>query len=221
MTTPPDSGTPDFPEAPRPKKVKIVRCPWPRRQNPLYVRYHDVEWGVPEHDDRALFEKLILDGAQAGLSWETILNKRENYRLAYEGFIPEKIARYDKRKINELMANEGLVRNRAKIEASVGNARAFIRMCEDEGSFDRWLWAHVDGMPVTNRWKAGDQIPAETPVSIAISKELKRLGFKFVGPTIIYAWMQAIGMVNDHLVTCYRHAEVAKLAKPRSWAKKK
>jgi DNA-3-methyladenine glycosylase I len=187
------------------------RCPWPRNRNPLYVEYHDVEWGVPEHDDRALFEKLILDGAQAGLSWETILNKRENYLRAFDGFVPETVARYDKRKVASLMADAGIVRNRAKIESAISNARAFLKMRESEGSFDRWLWAHVDGAPVVNKWRAVSEIPAETPVSVAISKELKRLGFRFVGPTIIYAWMQAIGMVNDHLLTCFRHAEVNKL----------
>lgn len=191
------------------------RCPWPRKTNPLYVEYHDVEWGVPEHDDRALFEKLILDGAQAGLSWETILNKRENYRRAFDGFVPETVARYNARKVSALMADAGIVRNRSKIESAIGNARAFLELQQREGSFDRWLWAYVDGAPVVNSWRAPREIPAETPVSVAISKELKRLGFRFVGPTIIYAWMQAIGMVNDHLVTCFRHGEVGRARRGR------
>jgi DNA-3-methyladenine glycosylase I len=199
------------------EKADVTRCPWPRKGNPLYVAYHDEEWGVPEHDDRALFEKLILDGAQAGLSWETILNKRENYRRAFDGFVPETVARYDKRKLAALLADPGIVRNRAKIESAVGNARAFLKMRESEGSFDRWLWAHVDGAPLVNRWRTVSEIPPETPISIAISKELKRLGFRFVGPTIIYAWMQAIGMVNDHLLTCFRYAEVGRMRRPRSW----
>ena len=185
-----------------------ARFPWPRRTNPLYVAYHDEEWGVPEHDDRALFEKLILDGAQAGLSWETILNKRENYRKAYDGFVPAKMARWNIRKVASLMADAGIVRNRAKIESSIGNAKAFLKLQQRKGGFDGWLWAYVDGAPVVNRWRSIREIPAETPVSQAISKDLKKLGFRFVGPTIIYAWMQAIGMVNDHLVSCFRHAEV-------------
>jgi DNA-3-methyladenine glycosylase I len=192
-----------------------ARCPWPRKENPLYVAYHDEEWGVPEHDDRALFEKLILDGAQAGLSWETILNKRENYRRAYEGFDPARIARWGPKQVARLMADPGIVRNRSKIEASIGNARAHLELVEREGGFDRWLWAFVDGAPVVNRFRALREIPAETPVSRAISKELKSRGYRFVGPTIVYAWMQAIGMVNDHLVTCFRHAQVARAKRPR------
>jgi len=193
-----------------------VRCPWPRAENPLYVRYHDTEWGVPERDDRALFEKLILDGAQAGLSWETILNKRENYRRAFEGFVPERIARYDRRRIAALLADPGIVRNRQKVEAAVANARAFLELREREGSFSRWLWAFVDGRPVQNRWSRTGQVPASTPLSEAVSKALRERGFRFVGPTIIYAYMQAIGMVNDHLVTCFRHAEVAAMARRRT-----
>jgi DNA-3-methyladenine glycosylase I len=195
-----------------------ARCPWPRKTNPLYVAYHDEEWGVPEHDDRALFEKLILDGAQAGLSWETILNKRENYRRAFDGFVPETVARYGARKVASLMADAGIVRNRGKIESAIGNAKALLELQEREGSFDRWLWAYVDGAPVVNHWKALRELPAETPVSQVISKDLKRLGFRFVGPTIIYAWMQAIGMVNDHLVTCFRHGEVGRARRRKSRA---
>jgi DNA-3-methyladenine glycosylase I len=191
------------------------RCPWPRATNALYVSYHDTEWGVPEHDDRALFEKLILDGAQAGLSWETILNKRENYRRAFEGFDIAIVARSGPRKIAALLADPGIVRNRAKVNAAVGNAKAFLRLQDDEGGFDRWLWGFVGGRPVQNAWRALRQIPASTPTAEALSKELKRRGFRFVGPTIVYAYMQAIGMVNDHLVSCFRHAEVAKLGARR------
>jgi DNA-3-methyladenine glycosylase I len=193
----------------------LERCPWPRATNPLYVRYHDTEWGVPEHDDRALFEKLVLDGAQAGLSWETILNKREGYRAAFQGFFPEKIARYGAREVTRLMNDAGIVRNRAKITSAIGNARAFLELRESEGSFDRWLWAFVDGAPVQNSWSGTGKIPASTKVSDAVSRELRARGFKFVGSTIIYAYMQAIGMVNDHLVTCFRHAECARLARAR------
>ena len=194
----------------------VVRCPWPRNTNELYVRYHDTEWGVPEHDDRALFEKLILDGAQAGLSWETILNKRENYRRAFEGFHPETVARYGAKKIASLLEDPGIVRNKAKVHSAVGNAKAFLALVEAEGSFDRWLWGFVDGAPVQNAWKPGQRVPPSTPVSDAISKELKKRGFKFVGTTIVYAYMQAIGMVNDHQVTCFRHAACAKLARGRA-----
>jgi DNA-3-methyladenine glycosylase I len=195
------------------ERAEKQRCPWPRAANALYVAYHDEEWGVPEHEDRALFEKLILDGAQAGLAWETILNKRENYRRAYEGFHPEKVARFGARKRAALLADAGIVRNRAKIEASIGNAKAFLKVQEQATSFDRWLWDFVDGRPIQNSWDGIRRIPASTPLSDKISKELKARGFKFVGSTIVYAWMQAIGVVNDHLVGCYRHAEVARLAR--------
>jgi len=201
-----------------PSGAEPSRCPWPRRENALYVAYHDEEWGVPEHDDRALYEKLVLDGAQAGLSWETILNKRENYRRAFRGFVPATIARWNSRHVERLMADAGIVRNRAKIESAIGNARAFLELQEREGSFDRWVWSFVDGAPVVNRWRGTREIPAETPVSQALSRELKQRGFKFVGPTIIYAWMQAIGMVNDHLVTCFRHAEVRRVRRRRGGA---
>jgi len=200
--------------SPRAPKV-VTRCPWPRESNPLYVEYHDTEWGVPEHDDRALFEKLILDGAQAGLSWETILNKRENYRRAFEGFHPQTVARFGERKITALLADAGIVRNRAKVNSAVGNARAFLAMQEEFGSFDAWLWGFVDGRPVQNAWTGRGRIPARTPLSDAISKELQRRGFKFVGSTIIYAWLQAVGVVNDHLVTCFRYSPVAKLGRRR------
>ncbi len=191
----------------------VGRCPWPKPTNALYVRYHDTEWGVPEHDDRALFEKLILDGAQAGLSWETILNKREGYRRAFEGFEPEVMARFGARKVAALLADPGIVRNRAKVAAAIGNAKAFLALKDEVGSFDRWLWGFVDGAPVQNRWTSIRQVPPTTKISDAISKELRARGFRFVGPTIVYAYMQAIGMVNDHLVTCFRHAECAALAR--------
>ena len=193
----------------------VARCPWPRRENARYVRYHDTEWGVPEHDDRALFEKLILDGAQAGLSWETILNKRENYRRAFDGFVPETVARYGAKKIASLLADPGIVRNKAKVASAVTNAQAFLALQEREGSFDQWLWAFVDGKPVQNAFKTLREIPAAPPLAVSVSKELKRLGFKFVGPTIVYAYMQAIGVVNDHLVDCFRHAPCAKLGAKR------
>jgi len=190
----------------------LKRCAWPGT-DPLYVAYHDEEWGVPEHDDRALFEKLILDGFQAGLSWITILRKRENFRKAFDDFAPEKIARYTPKKIERLMQDAGIVRNRAKIEGAVGSARAWLKMMEEGPGFAHFLWDRVDGKPVQNKFKRRGQIPAATPLSTAISKDLAAGGFKFVGPTIVYAFMQAVGMVNDHVVSCYRHAEVAKLTK--------
>ena len=186
----------------------LKRCPWPK-DDPLYVAYHDDEWGVPEFDDRALFEKLILDGFQAGLSWITILRKRENFRSAFDGFEPEKIARYTTRKIERLMQDEGIVRNRMKIEGAVKSARAWLEVMEKEGSFSNLLWNFVDGRPKVNRFRSTRQVPAETAVSRAMSKELSGRGFRFVGPTIVYAFMQAVGMVNDHLVKCHRHAACA------------
>jgi DNA-3-methyladenine glycosylase I len=185
----------------------IRRCSW-CGTDPLYVAYHDEEWGVPEHDSRALFEKLILDGFQAGLSWITILRKREAFRAAFDGFDPEIIARYDARKIKSLMNDAGIVRNRAKIEASVGNARAYLEIAAQE-PFSDFLWRFADGQPRQNRFKSLSQIPAKTPQAERISKELREKGFKFVGPTIVYAFMQAIGMVNDHLITCHRHGACA------------
>jgi DNA-3-methyladenine glycosylase I len=182
----------------------LRRCPWPK-DDPLYVVYHDEEWGVPEYDDRALYEKLVLDGFQAGLSWITILRKRENFRRAFDGFAPEKIARYTPKKLERLMGDAGIVRNRLKIEGAVGSARAWLDVMENGSGFSRLLWAFVDGKPQINRARSMAQIPAETELSRKISKELASRGFKFVGPTIVYAFMQAVGMVNDHLVTCYRH----------------
>ncbi|MGH6818760.1 MAG: DNA-3-methyladenine glycosylase I [Methylovirgula sp.] len=187
------------------------RCPWPG-QDPLYLAYHDEEWGVPEHDDRALFEKFILDGFQAGLSWITILRRRESFRRAFDGFDPEKIARYDARKLAALMRDQGIIRNRAKIEAAVSSARAYLSLREHEG-FGRYLWNFVDGRPIENRFRRLAQIPAATPLSEKISKDLKARGFKFCGPTIVYAFCQATGMVNDHLVSCWRHDACRALAK--------
>jgi DNA-3-methyladenine glycosylase I len=193
-----------------PVEQTITRCPWPK-DDALYVAYHDDEWGVPEHDDRALFEKLILDGFQAGLSWITILRKRDNFRRAFDGFVPEKIARYRPQKVERLMADAGIVRNRAKIEGTVLSARAWLEAMENGPGFSKLLWDFVDGRPKVNRYRSTAQIPAETSVSRAMSKELSRRGFKFCGPTIVYAFMQATGMVNDHLVSCHRHDVVAKL----------
>ena len=190
----------------------VKRCPWPK-DDPLYIAYHDNEWGVPEFDDRALYEKLVLDGFQAGLSWIIILRKRENFCRAFDGFIPEKIARYRPNRIERLMADAGIVRNRAKIEGAVLSARAWLEAMEKGPGFSKLLWDFVDGKPKVNRYKTMRQIPAETATSRALSKELARRGFKFCGPTIVYAFMQAVGMVNDHLVTCHRHAVCAKLAK--------
>jgi DNA-3-methyladenine glycosylase I len=186
----------------------LVRCPWPG-QDPLYVAYHDEEWGTPEFDDRVLYEKLMLDGFQAGLSWITILRKRENFRRAFDDFEPERIARYDKRKVAALMSDVGIVRNRLKIEGAVLSARAYLEVMEKGPGFSRLLWDFLDGKPKINRFRSVSQVPAETELSRRISKELARRGFKFCGPTIVYAFMQAVGMVNDHLVKCHRHAALA------------
>ena len=183
----------------------LRRCTWPK-VDPLYVAYHDDEWGVPEFDDRALYEKLMLDGFQAGLSWITILRKRENFRRAFDGFEPNRIARYNARKVEALMGDPGIVRNRAKIEGAIASARAYLEIMETGPGFSRLLWDFVDGKPKVNRFRSTSQVPAETELSRRISKELVARGFKFVGPTIVYAFMQAVGMVNDHLVTCFRHA---------------
>jgi DNA-3-methyladenine glycosylase I len=189
----------------------LKRCPWPK-QDPLYVAYHDEEWGVPEYDDRALFEKLVLDGFQAGLSWITILRKRDNFRRAFDGFVPEKIARYAPKKVARLMQDVGIVRNRLKIEGAVLSARAYLDVMEKGPGFSRLLWEFVDGKPKVNHFRSTSQVPAETALSRRVSKELAGRGFKFVGPSIVYAFMQATGMVNDHLVSCHRHAPLAKLA---------
>jgi DNA-3-methyladenine glycosylase I len=186
----------------------IVRCPWPKEDDALYVAYHDDEWGVPEFDDRALYEKLVLDGFQAGLSWITILRKRENFRRAFDGFEPEKIARYTPKRVERLMQDAGIVRNRAKIEGTLLSARAWLEVMEKGPGFSKLLWDFVDGKPKVNRFRTIRQIPAETATSRAMSKELAGRGFKFCGPTIVYAFMQAVGMVNDHLITCYRHEAI-------------
>jgi len=187
------------------------RCAW-AGSDPLYVAYHDTEWGVPLFDDARLFELLLLEGAQAGLSWITVLRRREGYRAAFDGFDAEKIARYDEAKTAALLADPGIIRNRAKVAAAIGNARAYLDLRERSGSFAAYLWRHVDGRPVRNAWRSLAEVPASTPASTAMSKDLFKLGFKFVGPTICYALMQSAGMVNDHVVDCFRHAEVVALA---------
>jgi DNA-3-methyladenine glycosylase I len=188
------------------------RCAW-SGSDPLYVAYHDAEWGVPLHDDRALFEFLVLEGAQAGLSWITILRKRDAYRRAFDRFDPKKVARYDQKKVTALLADAGIVRNRMKIESAIKNAKAFLEVQKEFGSFDAYQWRFVDGRPVLNRWRAMKEVPPRSAESDAMSKDLKSRGFSFVGSTIIYAHMQAVGMVNDHVVDCFRHREVAKLVK--------
>ena len=186
----------------------VKRCHWVGAE-PIYVEYHDSEWGVPLHDDRKLFGFLVLEGAQAGLSWITILRKRENFRRAFDGFQPEKIARYTPKKIERLMQDAGIVRNRQKIEGAVASARAYLDIMEKGPGFSKLLWGFVDGKPKVNLFRTVKQVPAETPVSRAMSKELAGRGFKFVGPTIVYAFMQATGMVNDHLIDCHRHPHLA------------
>jgi DNA-3-methyladenine glycosylase I len=189
------------------------RCAWPG-EDPLYVAYHDEEWGVPEYEDRALYEKLILDGFQAGLSWITILRKRDNFRKAFDNFEPTKIARYTEPKIAKLLQNEGIIRHRGKIEGTIKNARLYLDIMEKEpGGFSHFIWKHVDGKPVQNKFETMKGVPAETPMSQALSKELKKRGFTFCGPTIVYAFAQAVGMVNDHMTTCFRHKECAKLGR--------
>jgi DNA-3-methyladenine glycosylase I len=184
----------------------VTRCSWAR--NDLAIAYHDREWGVPQHDDRVLFEFLILEGAQAGLSWDTILQKRENYRKAFHDFEARKIARYDRNRQQALMRNPGIVRNRLKITSAVQNAKAFLAVQKDFGSFDHYIWQFVGGKPIVNRWRAGQRVPARTRESDLMSKDLKKRGFNFVGSTICYAFMQAVGMVNDHAVECFRYREI-------------
>src|SRR6202050_734657 len=181
----------------------LIRCAWPSDE--LSILYHDREWGVPRHDDRVLFEFLILEGAQAGLSWDTILQKRENYRTAFDGFDPKKIARYDRRKVQRLLRDKGIIRNRLKIASAINNALAFLAVQKEFGSFDRYIWQFVGGKPRVNRWRMGQKLPASTSESDAMSKDLKKRGFNFVGSTICYAFMQAMGMVNDHAVECFRY----------------
>jgi DNA-3-methyladenine glycosylase I len=190
----------------KPKPRSLIRCSWP--SNPLSIRYHDEEWGLPQHDDRVLFEFLILEGAQAGLSWDTVLQKRENYRAAFDAFSPQRIARYDRRKLESLLRNPGIIRNRLKIASAVRNAKAFLNIQKEFGSFDSYIWQFVGGKPRVNAWRPGQRVPARTPESDAMSKDLKKRGFNFVGSTICYAFMQAVGLVNDHSVECFRYAQV-------------
>ena len=193
MTTPSGQTTP-------------TRCDW--ATTPLGIAYHDAEWGVPLHDDRGLFEFLILEGAQAGLSWELILQKRDAYREAFDCFHPATVASYGDEKVAELLANPGIVRNRQKVASAIGNARAFLGIQEEFGSFDAYIWQFVDGTPIVNSWRAMDEMPATSPLSEAMSKELRRRGFRFVGPTICYSFMQAVGMINDHTTGCFRYGQV-------------
>jgi DNA-3-methyladenine glycosylase I len=190
--------------------MALQRCPWSTGSQ-LYLEYHDFEWGVPLHDDQKLFEMLVLEGAQAGLSWSTILNKRSGYRQAFDGFDVEKVARYDAQKVQELLSNAGIIRNRLKIQAAIQNAQIFLQVRERYGSFDTFLWQFVDGTPIQNQWETLQEVPASTKESDTMSKALKKLGFRFVGTTICYAFMQATGMVNDHIVTCFRWDEVKTL----------
>jgi len=188
-------------------KSELTRCPWP--SDDLYIAYHDQEWGVPVHEDRHLFEMLILEGAQAGLSWSTILKKRDNYRAAFDRFDARRVAKYDDRKVQELLANAGIVRNRLKIAATIQNAKAFLAVQSEFGTFDAYVWQFVGGQPKQNQRRSMKDVPPRTDESDAMSRDLLKRGFKFVGSTICYAFMQAVGMVNDHLVTCYRHAELS------------
>lgn len=184
-----------------------TRCDWPAG-DPLMIEYHDVEWGVPSRDDRHLFEHLVLEGAQAGLSWRTILQRREGYRKAFAGFDPEKVARFTARRVEKLLQDPGIIRNRAKIESAISNARHFLELQDERGSFAAYLWDFVDGEPITHRFRKTSELPVQSPEAVALSKDLKKRGFRFVGPTSLYAFMQAVGMVNDHLVSCFRHGEV-------------
>jgi len=190
--------------------MKNKRCPWPAN-NPLMIEYHDTEWGVPVHGDRKLFEFLVLDAFQAGLSWSTILKKRENFRKAFDNFEPERIAQYDAAKIAELLNDAGIIRNKAKVTATVKNARAFLEVQKEFGTFDAYIWRFAGGSPIINKWKNMAEIPAKTAAAEAMSNDLKKRGFSFVGPTICYAFMQAAGMVNDHVVDCFRYAEINSL----------
>jgi DNA-3-methyladenine glycosylase I len=194
------------------KSAEIVRCGWSVKE-PIYIAYHDEEWGVPEYDGRALYEKLVLDGFQAGLSWITILKKRENFRAAFDKFDPEKIARYGKRDVNRLMKDAGIVRSGAKIDAAIRGAQLWLEIEEKEpGGFAHFIWKHVDGVPKVNRYKTLKQVPAKTPMSERLSKELKSRGFNFCGPVIVYAFAQAVGVVNDHIVSCHRHGPCASMS---------
>ena len=194
--------------------MSVPRCPWSLGRDDAYRRYHDDEWGVPVRDDAIHFEFLILEGAQAGLSWATVLRKREGYRRAFADFDPQRVARYNSRSVERLVKDPGIIRNRQKIAAAIGNARGFLRLREEFGSFDRYVWRFVDGRPIINRWREQSQVPATSPQSDALSKDLKRRGFGFVGSTIVYAHMQATGLVNDHVVSCFRHAACEDLGRP-------
>jgi DNA-3-methyladenine glycosylase I len=190
----------------KPSEASVIRCPWAK--NALNTAYHDEEWGVPLHDDQKLFELLILEGAQAGLSWDTVLQKRARYREVFDGFDAKKIARYDKKKVRQLLADPGIIRNRLKIDSTISNARLFLKIQEEFGTFDAYIWRFVGGQPKQNARKSHKQVPARTAESDAMSKDLKKRGFRFVGSTICYAFMQATGMVNDHVVSCFRHSVV-------------
>jgi DNA-3-methyladenine glycosylase I len=197
-----------------PKPATPIRCSW--ATNDLSIRYHDEEWGLPTHDDAKLFEFLILEGAQAGLSWDTILKKRGNYRTAFDHFDPKKIARYDRRKIQSLMNDAGIIRNRLKIASAIQNARAFLKLQDDFGSFDAYIWQFTGGSPIVNSRRSMNQVPARTPESDTMGKDLKKRGFSFVGTTICYAYMQAVGMVNDHLTTCFRYSQIRSAKRERT-----
>jgi DNA-3-methyladenine glycosylase I len=204
------NGLQSFTESPVNPAMTLTRCAWVNPANPRYVAYHDDEWGVPCHDETRLFEMLNLEGAQAGLSWETILNKRDNYLAAFDGWDAEKIARYDAGKVAELLNDTGIVRNRLKVAATITNAQAYLRLRDEVGGLDCFLWQYVDGKPIQNTWVTLKDCPAKTPLSDRLSKDLSKRGFKFVGSTIIYAYMQAIGMVNDHCIDCFRHPTCAR-----------
>ena len=196
-----------------PHDPNLTRCQWPGKveSRSLMVEYHDTEWGVPVHDDRLHFEYLVLDAFQAGLSWSTVLNKRENFRRAFDNFDPERVARYNKRKVNTLLGNPGIIRNRLKVDATINNARRFLELQAQEGSFDAFIWQFVDGRTRHNRWRSLKQLPASTAQSDAMSKALKKRGFKFTGSTICYAYMQAAGLVNDHVTSCFRHEQIRRI----------
>ena len=192
----------------------MKRCTWVKPENKIYLEYHDNEWGVPVHDDQKLFEMLILEGAQAGLSWETVLKKRQNYRKTFDNFNPQKVARYDEAKQAELLQNAGIIRNRLKVKSAIQNARVFLEIQKEFGSFDAYIWNFVDNMPVQNKFRSISELPAKTELSDMISKDLKKRGMNFVGSTIIYAFMQATGMVNDHEVSCFRYLQLTNLVDP-------
>ncbi len=195
--------------------TSLKRCPWSEGVSPTYLAYHDEEWGVPVHDDRRQFEFQILEGAQAGLSWSTVLHRREGYRRAFVDFDPAKIARFTPARVAKLLTDPGIIRNRLKVEAAVSNARAFLELTAALGSFDTYLWGFVDGRPIQNRWRHRSEVPATSPVSDALSKDMKKRGFRFVGSTILYAHLQATGLINDHLVSCFRHSPCRKLGDAR------